>query len=717
MINTEVFPLYVIDDGIEEGTSQALIELQENVPRAQFFGYRFFGELPRDGLKGKQYAIMLDCFGYENGKNTATTNVMDMFNDFEQDELPNAVLILSGDEDYINGSVEYIKNSIKRRSVSGQSQFNSIQIYSVHRHEIGLVSQLLKDRSIQTDALTCETTGLREFLNKTYELTLPTAAEQLTEMILANEYLSPMDILKLYKEGNFAPEKVLKQMKDSFLFAWESGMTPSVLPPDDWIAGEDESHIDNYLSFERFSGVSVKGVAAFNADDVERNYKQDQGSILVVLEYQPALVLPLLGKISGVIVLGDSDTAHTAILFNNHKISGLFGAKTPFQFIAEAEDAKLTFGNDQTIQRGQVITIDTDFKGLSAQDLRIKNTSISYYKTWFPVLRDILEATMSERGISPLPLKASIGSLNEINNLGCDIGLVRTEHLTVEEPDALRAFRQAVLLKNDRSRKFFEQTQHQIFVDFLRSIGVWNQARIRLLDALPEDIFDLAEQKELESSHGKENMRGVQLATKFPALYKRQIRALCDAFQQVIKECEDWDCGEVKPLEIMVPTVRTLAEVKRVKGMLNWLTAQFGIASTQYRFGVMMETLDAGQNIEEIAPHCDFMSIGSNDYTSEFFNCDRSDWTKRRDLTHDLGGTDPFIVLHRNVVVKLTDIVGRARTANPNIKIDLCGDHGADPVSLERLAPLKLDAISVAPTYKNLQALPIFMGYKALEKA
>lgn len=716
MSNTDIFPLYVIDDEIEGEVSQALLKLQEKVPRAEFLGYRFFKDLPRDELGSKPYAIMLDCFGRRNGKNTATTHVMNMFNEFEWNELPKAILILSADEDYIKETVEYIKISIARRSAHGHTHFSDIEIHSVYRHEIHLVSGLLNERSIDTDALTCETTGLREFFNRIYGLSLPTTAEQLTQMILANEYLSPMDILKLYEEGSYAPEHVLKQMKDSFLSAWESGMTPSVLPPNDWIAGDDESPSENYLIFKRFSGVSVKGAAAFNADDVARHYKQGQRSILIVSEYQPAVVLPLLGMITGVIVLGNSDTAHTAILFNNHKISGLFGAKTPYEFISEGEDLKLSFGNGQIIHRGQVVTVDTDFKGLSAQDLRIKNTSVSYYKKWFPALRDILEATMSEKTISPLPLKASIGSLNEIDNLGCDIGLVRTEHLTVEEPDALKAFRQAVLRRDDRSRKFFEQTQHQIFADFFRSNGVWNLARIRLLDALPEDIFDLAEQKELESRHGKENMRGVQLATKFPALYKRQIRALCDAFQKVIKECEDWDCGEVKPLEIMVPTVRRYSEVKKVKSMVDGLTAQFGIASSQYRFGVMMETLDAGKNIEEIAPYCDFMSIGSNDYTSEFFGCDRSDWTKRRDLTHDLGETDPFIVLHRNVVKELVCIVNRARKANPKIKIDLCGEHGADPVSLERLSPLNLDAISVAPSYKNLWALPIFMGYKALEK-
>lgn len=716
MSNTDIFPLYVIDDGIEGETSKSFMELQKKIPLAQFSGYRFFKDLPRDELGSKPYAIMLDCMGIENGQNTATTHVMNMFNEFEGNKLPKAILILSGDKDYIKETVEYIKTSIARRSAHGHTYFSDIEIYSVYRHEIHLVSGLLNERSIDTDALTCETTGLREFLNKTYGLSLPTTVEQLTQMILANEHLSPMDILKLYKGGNYAPQDVLGQIKDRFLSAWESGMAPSVLPPDDWIAGDDESPSKNHLIFERFSGVSIKGAAAFNADDVGRHYKQGQRSILIVSEYQPAVVLPLLGMITGVIVLDNSDTAHTAILFNNHKISGLFGAKTPYQFISEGEDSKLAFGNGQTIQCGNVITIDTDFKELSAQDLEIKNIGELYYKEWFPELRDILEAIVSERGISLLPLKASIGSLNEIDNLDCDVGLVRTEHLTVENPDALKAFRQAVLRRDDRSRKFFEQTQHQIFVDFLRSIGVWNQARIRLLDALPEDIFDLAEQKELESRHGKENMRGVQLATKFPALYKRQISALCDAFQKVIKECEDWDCGEVKPLEIMVPTVRRYSEVKKVKSMVDGLTAQFGIASSQYRFGVMMETLDAGKNIEEIAPYCDFMSIGSNDYTSEFFGCDRSDWTKRRDLTHDLGETDPFIVLHRNVVEELAYIVNRARKANPKIKIDLCGEHGADPVSLERLSPLNLDAISVAPSYKNLWALPIFMGYKALEK-
>jgi phosphoenolpyruvate synthase/pyruvate phosphate dikinase len=148
-----------------------------------------------------------------------------------------------------------------------------------------------------------------------------------------------------------------------------------------------------------------------------------------------------------------------------------------------------------------------------------------------------------------------------------------------------------------------------------------------------------------------------------------------------------------------------------ISDLVNSIAEDEGTPPHFYRLGAMIETLESGQNIEEIAKMCNFISIGSNDYTAAFLDCDRSDWNKRRKITDESGrGEDPFIVLDPRVAASIGDIIARARAANPKIKISLCGAHATDITSLERLRPYGLDEVSVPPSLWNTEALPTLYG-------
>jgi phosphoenolpyruvate-protein kinase (PTS system EI component) len=111
----------------------------------------------------------------------------------------------------------------------------------------------------------------------------------------------------------------------------------------------------------------------------------------------------------------------------------------------------------------------------------------------------------------------------------------------------------------------------------------------------------------------------------------------------------------------------------------------------------MIETEEALQDIEEIAKQCDVLCIGLNDLTASLLKLSRS----QRGQTYD--GVDPFLYLAEDVAAPLEEAIKRARKANPNIIINVCGDQiaGHDIASIERVLRMGVDQITVAPFPDN----------------
>jgi phosphoenolpyruvate-protein kinase (PTS system EI component) len=145
--------------------------------------------------------------------------------------------------------------------------------------------------------------------------------------------------------------------------------------------------------------------------------------------------------------------------------------------------------------------------------------------------------------------------------------------------------------------------------------------------------------------------------------------------------------------------------------MVDELAHEAGLTKEEYRFGSMLETLDACANIKDIAPLCDFISIGSNDLTSETLKCDRNDWIKRQKLTDHSGtNSDPFVVLHPHVAKIIRTAVRKARAVCPGLQIDLCGAHATNLPSLLALHDLDLDGVSAPPSDMNQEGLRACSG-------
>ena len=149
--------------------------------------------------------------------------------------------------------------------------------------------------------------------------------------------------------------------------------------------------------------------------------------------------------------------------------------------------------------------------------------------------------------------------------------------------------------------------------------------------------------------------------------------------------------------EIMIPLVGEVKELAYVKKVVTE-TADAIIASVKsdmkYKVGTMIEIPRAAITADEIAKQADFFSFGTNDLTQMTFGFSRDDAGKFLDAYYDrkIYENDPFAKLDQKGVGRLIEMAAKlGRTANPDLHLGICGEHGGDPSSVEFCHRVGLD--------------------------
>ena len=155
--------------------------------------------------------------------------------------------------------------------------------------------------------------------------------------------------------------------------------------------------------------------------------------------------------------------------------------------------------------------------------------------------------------------------------------------------------------------------------------------------------------------------------------------------------------------EIMIPLVGEVKELKYVKDVVvetaDKLIAEAG-SSMKYKVGTMIEIPRAAITADEIAKQADFFSFGTNDLTQMTFGFSRDDAGKFLDAYYDrkIYENDPFAKLDQKGVGRLIEMAAKlGRTANPDLHLGICGEHGGDPSSVEFCHRVGLDYVSCSP--------------------
>ena len=300
------------------------------------------------------------------------------------------------------------------------------------------------------------------------------------------------------------------------------------------------------------------------------------------------------------------------------------------------------------------------------------------------------------------------------------IGLCRTEHMFFEE-DRIPAMREMIVARNEEERrKALAKLLPMQKDDFKAIYEVMGDrpVTIRLLDPplhefLPHSDSDIralaldmgltfeelkATIVDLQELNPMLGHRGCRLAVTYPEIAEMQTRAIIEAAVEVREE----KGYNILP-EIMIPLVGDVKELRYVKDVVvktaEAVMEEKGV-KVSYEVGTMIEVPRATLLADEIAKEAEFFSFGTNDLTQMTFGFSRDDVAKFLDDYYEkqIFESDPFARVDQKGVGRLMKMaVELGRSARPEIKLGICGEHGGDPSSVEFCNLLGLDYVSCSP--------------------
>ena len=160
----------------------------------------------------------------------------------------------------------------------------------------------------------------------------------------------------------------------------------------------------------------------------------------------------------------------------------------------------------------------------------------------------------------------------------------------------------------------------------------------------------------------------------------------------------------------MVPIIMNSTELKLIvygkkiegnsyKGLIEIAEetcANCNVKDIPISIGTMIELPAAAIGAGEIARYAKFFSFGTNDLTQTTLGLSRDDFNIfMPDYTmFDLIKGNPFATLDPRVKELITIATDRGRSARPDIKIGLCGEHGARPENIKFCIDTGLNYVS-----------------------
>ncbi len=476
------------------------------------------------------------------------------------------------------------------------------------------------------------------------------------------------------------------------------------------------SHVDP----EGPRDVIAKGIAAspgaatgrivFTARAAQSSAARDEPCILVRRETTPEDIRGMHAAL-GVLTQRGGITSHAAVIARGLGLPCVVGAA---DMEIDLEAGTLTCADGRVLRAGDVITIDGNSGEALAGKARMLppalDAAFTTLMNWADQARDI-----SIRANADTPDDARKALM--FNAEG--IGLCRTEHMFFED-DRLLAMREMIFadLTSDRKAALDRllPMQRADFTELFRLMA-GKPVCIRLFDPplhefLPhgrEGLRELAEALDLPVSDVTQRvesmrefnpmlgLRGVRLGLTVPEIYDMQARAIFEATIEASTEAE-----AVVP-EIMIPLVSARREVEIVRARIEAVAAAVRVetgAEFTYRLGVMVETPRAALRAGDIAPHCAFLSFGTNDLTQMTYGLSRDDAGRFMGeyVAQGVYPEDPFHSLDEEGVGELLSIgATRGRASNPELTLSICGEHGGNPESIAYCRAAGFDYVSCSP--------------------
>jgi phosphotransferase system enzyme I (PtsI) len=286
-----------------------------------------------------------------------------------------------------------------------------------------------------------------------------------------------------------------------------------------------------------------------------------------------------------------------------------------------------------------------------------------------------------------ISLMANISSLDEIDQLheikADGVGLLRSEFLFTDPQCAV----------------FEEQIQYQIFSQAIAKMK-GAPIVIRLFDfggdkQLPGYNLPFSERNPLMGC------RGIRYLFRHQAFLRNHLRALLRAAKEGV-------------VRLLVPLVSQVDEMKSIRKIFLEISDELERDHIPHckdlKIGCMLEVPSALLLISELAPHCDFFSLGTNDLTQYVLGIDRIN-----PILEAL-----YQPLHPSVLRLMHWAIKEARRVQRPISV--CGEIASQPLVTPLLLGLGLEELSVVPrsllnVKKQIRTCSIIEAYKLAREA
>ena len=455
---------------------------------------------------------------------------------------------------------------------------------------------------------------------------------------------------------------------------------------------------------------AASGKAVFTSEEAKEKGEAGEKVILVRKETSPDDIEGMHAA-QGILTATGGMTSHAAVVARGMNKCCIAGCT---DIIVNPKDKKFVTKGGEEIHEGDIITLNGNTGEVILGE--VETTPVQIDDNFKSVLSWADEfSRMYVRANADTPHDAQVA----IGFGAKGIGLCRTEHMFFEG-DRIPVMQEMILAKDKEARiealSRLEVMQTEDFRGIFKAMKGY-PVTVRLLDPplhefLPhkkEDIEALAAKagrtyeqlKDLIVSMNEVNPmlghRGCRLMITYPEITEMQTRAIINAACDLVEEGL-----EVHP-EIMIPLVGTLEEYKiiskDIRDVAEKIIKERGM-TVDYKVGTMIEIPRACLRAKEIGMEAEFFSFGTNDLTQLTFGYSRDDVGKF--LPEYVGKgilpIDPFVQLDQKGVGKLVKIgVDGGRTANPKLKVGVCGEHGGEPKSVTFFHTVGLDYVSCSP--------------------
>ena len=378
-----------------------------------------------------------------------------------------------------------------------------------------------------------------------------------------------------------------------------------------------------------------------------RNLSED--TIIVANTISPTQTAAMDKKyVKGIVTELGGKTSHSAILSRALEIPTIVSVSNITKEIRPGETVILDANH------GRLIVHPT------SHNLKEYKTAKNVYERFINKLRYIDDLPAETKDKAKISVSANIGLLEELDAVsthGADgIGLFRSEFLFVGRDDFAD-----------------EEEQYRIYCDILKKMGKLPVV-IRTIDFGSDKPSH--EHRRYPESNPALGWRSIRFCLSMPDVFKTQLRALYRA-------------SVYGKLSIMVPMISGVEELLSAKQIIDRvkrdLKKEGHAFSEDIPLGIMVELPAAALAADELACHCQFFSIGTNDLVQYTLGVDRGN----RKVSHLYRAAHPSILR----LIKMTIDAAEKR----GIPLSMCGEMAGNAQYTELLLGMGLRHFSMNP--------------------